>query len=322
VDRRTFVRALGLAMAGPPRGAEAQSPATVRRVGYLTQGPNDDRRYLDAFLAALRDRGHVPGKTLVLEERYADGDNGRLPELAAELVRLGPEVIVALATPATQAAARATASIPIVTLAAGDPVGAGLVRSLAKPGGNVTGLAGMTPELAVKWLEILKETLPALSRVVVLWFPDNPVHARYRREVESSGRALALRLHPVDTQGLDAALSDGHRDDRALLVLPENRVFAQRAQLTELIGRHRTPAITMFREFAEAGFLITYGPNVLDLFRRAAGYVDRILRGARPADLPVEQPTTFDFSVNLRAAKALGLTIPPAVLARADEVIE
>jgi putative ABC transport system substrate-binding protein len=322
MDRRAFVRALSIAMAGMPLGALAQSPATVYRVGYLTQGPNDDRRYLDGFIEALRDRGYALGTNLVLEERYADGDNSRLPALAADLVRLRPEVIVALATPATQAVARATAAIPIVTLAAGDPVGAGLVQSLAKPGGNVTGLAGMTPELAVKWLEILKETLPALSRIVLHWFPDNPVHERYRREAEASAGTLALRLHAVQTEGLDAALSAGRRDERALLVLPENRVFAQRAQLAELVRRHRVPAITMFREFAEAGFLITYGPNTLDLFRRAAGYVDRILRGASPAGLPIEQPMRFDFLINLRTARALNLTIPPAVLARADELIE
>jgi putative ABC transport system substrate-binding protein len=322
VDRRGFVRTLSVAIVSAPLGAVAQSTAAVHRVGYLTQGPNDDRRYLDGFIEALRERGYGLGKNLVLEERYADGDNSRLPGLAADLVRLAPAVIVALATPATQAVGRATGAIPIVTLAAGDPVGAGLVRSLSKPGGNVTGLAGMTPELAVKWLEILKETLPAPSRIVVLRFPDNPVHERYVREAEVSGRALALRLHAVETDGLDAALAAGHPDDRALLVLPENRAFSQRAQLAELIRRHRAPAITMFREFAETGFLIAYGPNTLDLFRRAAGYVDRILRGASPADLPVEQPTRFDFVINLRTAKALGLTIPPAVLARADEVIQ
>ena len=322
MDRRGFVRAVSLAMAGMPLTTLAQSAVTVYRVGYLTQGPNDDRRYLNAFIGALREHGYESGKNLELEERYADGDNGRLPGLAAELVRLRPEVIVALATPASQAAGQATAVIPIVALAVGDPVGAGLVQSLAKPGGNVTGLAGMTPELAVKWLEILKETLPALSRIVLLWFPDNPVHDRYRRAAEASGRALALRLHAVQAEALDAALSAGRRDDRALLVLPENRVFSQHALLSELIRRHRIPAITMFREFAETGFLITYGPNILDLFRRAGGYVARILRGARPADLPVEQPTKFDFVVNLRTARVLNLTIPPTVLARADEVIQ
>lgn len=263
-------------------------------------------------------------RNLTIEPRYAWNDAGRLPALARELVDLRLDVIVTNATPPTEAVSRLTTTIPIVTLGAGDLVGSGLARSLARPGGNVTGLSYMTPELSPKWLEILKEVVPTLSRVVVLWFPDNPTHPRYQRELEGAARRIGLILEVVElgAGGLEAVVPHGSGLDRGLLVLPETRIMDHRSRLAELARQRRVPAIFMFREFAEAGFLIAYGPNLLDSWQRAAGHVDKILRGASPADLPIEQPMKFDFVVNLKTAKVIGLSIPPTVLVQADEVIE
>ena len=319
---------LALGLLAAPSGAGAQPAGKTYRIGYLTQGTvrasDADRRILDAFTAGLRERGYVEGQNLRIEWRGALGHNDRLPVLAAELIHLKPDAIVTIATPPTEAVKQATTTIPVVGIALGDPVGSRLVRSLAKPGGNVTGLAGMTPELAGKWLEVLKDAVPTLSRVVVLSHPDNPVHARYGQEAGVAARGLGLSLEIVAASpgGVDTVVPQPGERNRALLVLPESRIWAHRVRLGELVRHRRVPAIAMYREFAEAGFLISYGPNLEDLWRRAAGYVDKVLRGVSPGDLPIEQPAKFDFVVNLQTAKALGLTIPPAVLARATEVID
>jgi putative ABC transport system substrate-binding protein len=319
---------LVLGLLAASAGAGAQPAGKVYRVGYLTQGslvgPAADRRILDAFTAGLRELGYVDGRNLKMEWREALGNNSWLPALAEELIRLKPDAIVTIATPPTEVVKQATSTIPVVGIALGDPVGSRLVPSLARPGGNVTGLAGMTPELAGKWLEVLKDALPTLSRVVVLTYPDNPVHARYGREAGVAARRLGLDLEVVHAgaTSLEGIAPPGWGGRTALLVLPEGRIFRQRVLLAELARQRHVPTIGMFREFADEGFLIAYGPNLVDLWRRAAGYVDRVLRGASPSDLPIEQPVKFDFVVNLRTAKTLGLTIPPAVLARASEVID
>jgi putative ABC transport system substrate-binding protein len=328
MERRAFLVG-GVAAVALPLAAGAQPAGKVYRIGYLTQGTvmdgsTTDRRILGAFTDGLRQLGYVDGRNLRVEWREARGDNSRLPALAEELVRLNPDVIVTIASAPTEAVKQATATIPVVGISMGDPVGSRFAETLARPGGNVTGLAGMTPELTLKWLEVLKDAVPTLSRVVVLAYPDVPVHARFGQEARIAAGRLGLNLEVVQpgTGSIDGMVPQGQSGRTALLVLPEGRIFPHRARLGELARERRVPAIAMFREFAESGFLISYGPNLEDQWRRAAGYVDKVLRGASPATLPIEQPVKFDFVVNLKTAKALSLTIPSAVLARADEIIQ
>ena len=307
--------------------AEAQQPTKNPRIGYLSgSSPSTSPARREAFRQGLRELGYVEGKNIVIEQRYAEGKFDRLPALAAELVRLKVDIIVTAGPQTTRPAKQATSTIPIVMAQDPDPVGNGFVASLARPGGNITGLATFAPELSGKQLELLKETVPKLSRVAVFGTSINPGNAQNLREVELAAKAFGVKLQyldvlsPKDFETAFRAASKGLAD--AVLMLPGSVLGLQRAQLADLAVKSRLPAIYPQAEFTEAGGLMYYGTNTPDLFRRAATFVDKILKGAKPADLPVEQPKKFEFIINLKAAKQIGLTIPPNVLARADRVIK
>jgi len=329
VDRRRFlVTSLAGALARP-LAVEAQQAAKVARIGYLNPNLAAAPHAREAFLQGLRDLGYVEGRNLVIEYRDAEGKPERLPALAAELVALRVDVIVAPPTPAALAAKQATRTLPIVFAVATDPVTSGLVTSLARPGGNVTGLSILAPELVGKCLEHLKQAVPGVSRVAVLWQPGGlpeRTDKDLRKEAEVAARGLELRLQFVEARGpadFDKAFSEITRARAgALTVLTSNIFSNERRRLVDLAAENRLPAVYPWREFVDAGGLMAYGPNVADLLRRAATYVDKILKGAKPGDLPVEQPTKFELIINLKTAKALGLTIPPSLLLRADQVIE
>ncbi len=321
-----IVTALLLALTAP-LGAEAQQAGKVARIGYLSPAtPTTGPHILEAFRQGLRDLGYLEGTNIVIEYRYAKGKAERLPDLVAELLSLKVDVIVASGTPAPLAAKNATKTIPIVMASAGDPVGTGLVASLARPGGNVTGLSTLTPELGGKRLQIVKEILPKISRVAILWNAANPYTVLLVREIEAAARKLGVQVQSLEVRGPDdfenvlpAAISGGAG---ALMVVDDPLTVSHRIQIANFAARNRLPAMYGFKEFAEAGGLMAFGVKLADLYRRAATYVDKILKGAKPADLPVEQPSKFDLVINLKTAKALGLTIPQSLLLRADEVIE
>jgi len=310
--------------AAGPFAADAQQAGKVPRIGWLRNVSPPDPLF-EAFRQGLRELGYIEGKSIVIEERWAEGKAERLPTLAAELVRLPVDLIVTVTTPAIQAAQKATGTIPIVMAASGDPVGAGLVASLARPGGNVTGLSLLGPELDGKRLELLKAALPKLTRVAFLWDPGNRGLALRFRELRGAARALDLSLqsievrHPSEIENALAAIAK--RRPGAILI-PAPMALLYREQITAFARRNRMPLMYDAREYVEAGGLISYGTNISDLCRRAATYVDKILKGAKPADLPVEQPTKFEMVINMKTAKALGLTIPRSVLSLADEVIQ
>jgi putative ABC transport system substrate-binding protein len=278
------------------------------------------------FTDVLHKSGWIEGKNLVFEHRYAENRLDRLPELAAELIRLNVDLILALGTLAPLEAKRATASIPIVMANAGDPLGSGLVASLARPGGNVTGMSLMAPDLGGKRLELLKEIIPRLSLVAVLWNADNPYSALVFKETQTASQTLAIRIQSLEVRSendlADAFEAARRQGPDALVVVEDPLTLSNRKLIADSAASQQLPAIYGLREFAAAGGLMSYGANLADLYRRAAAYVDKILKGAKPADLPVQQPTKFDFVINLKTAKALGIEIPPTVLARADEVIE
>ena len=317
---------LAFALSVAPLAAHAQPATKVPRVGLLITGSSPGQSYLSAFRQGLHELGYVEGHSIATEYRWAEGKYERLPDLAAELVRLKVDVIVAVATPAVQAAKQATKAIPIVMLSVGDPVASGFVASVARPGGNITGLANIATELVGKQLQLLREVLPNVSLVTVLWNPTNPSNASQLREAAAAARALGVRVQPLEAQGpsdIDRAFVVMTKDRAgALLVLSDSMFIAQRERIADLATKSRLPAVYGLRPHAEAGGLMAYGANLLDLVRLAATFVDKILKGAKPADLPVEQPTRFELVINLKTAKALGLTIPPSVLGRADQVIE
>jgi putative ABC transport system substrate-binding protein len=311
-----------------PLAAKAQPAAKVARIGYLAGSLAAFPQLREAFIQGLRDLGYVEGRNLVIEYRSPEGKPERLPALAAELVALKVDVIVAAGTPQPLAAKQATRTIPIVFAGASDPVASGLVTSLARPGGNVTGLSLLLPELVGKTLEQLKQAIPGVNRVAVLWQPGlgERTEKDLLKGAEAAGRALGVRLQFVEARGpadFDRAFSDmtKARAD-ALTVLGSNMFLIERRRLVALAAKNRLPAVYPLREWVDVGGLMAYGANLADLFRRAATYVDKILKGAKPADLPVEQPTKFELVINLKTAKALGLTIPPSLLQRADEVIQ
>jgi putative ABC transport system substrate-binding protein len=328
MERRTFLGTLGLSVLVAPLAAEAQSATKVARIGYLTSNLSVSPHLPEAFRQGLRDVGYIEGRNVVIEYRDAEGKPERLPALAAELVALKVDVILAVSTPQALAAKQATRTIPIVLAFVGDPVASGLVTSLARPGGNVTGLTGLGPELVGKRLELLTQAVPGVSRVAVLWQPSG-LGERTEKDMlkgaDVAGRALAVRLQFVEARGpadFDRAFSDMTRARAgALTVLTSNTFTSERRRLVDLAAKNRLPAVYPWREFVDTGGLMSYGANVSDLFRRAATYVDKILKGTKPADLPVEQPTKFELVINLNTAKALGLTIPQSLLGRADEVI-
>jgi putative tryptophan/tyrosine transport system substrate-binding protein len=306
---------------------QAQQPAKVPRIGYLTVASlSSNVARVEAFRQGLRELGYVEGKNIVIEWRSGDGKVERIPALAAELVRLKVDVVVTAGPTATRPAKKATTTIPIVMALDTDPVGNGFVASLARPGGNITGLSALSPDVSGKQLELLKEIVPKLSRVSVLGHSTEPANARTLREIELAAGAFGVQLQLLDVldpkdfeTGFRAAIK-GRAD--ALLLLPSPIIIDYRTQITNLALKSRLPVMYFRREFVQAGGLISYATSFTDLSHRAATYVDKILKGTKPADLPVEQPTKFELVINLKAAKQIGVTIPPNVLARADRVIK
>jgi putative ABC transport system substrate-binding protein len=330
IDRRTFLAGSGAVLLAAPLAASAQQAAKVPRIGYLANNLTANPHLREAFRQGLRDLGYVEGRNVVIEYRSAEGKSERLPTLAAELVALEVDVIVAPGTPLALAAKQATRTLPIVFATVADPVGSGLATSLARPGGNVTGLSILlSSELVGKYLELLTQAVPGLSRVAVLWQPGG-LGERTEQDLlkgaEVAARALGVRVQFVEARSpadIDRAFSNMTRARAgALTVLATAMLNSERRRLVDLVAKNRLPAMYPYREFVDAGGLMAYGADLADLLRRAAIYVDKILKGAKPADLPVEQPTKFELVINLKTAKALGLTIPPSLLARADEVIQ
>jgi putative ABC transport system substrate-binding protein len=317
--------ALGLLSAPLPSEAE-QAPA-IPRIGMLRTGsPSHRPEEIEAFRKGLRDLGYVEEQNIAIAFRFAEGREDRLPELAAELVRLKVDVIVANGAVAIRAAKQATSTIPIVMAEVGDPIRTGLVASLARPGGNITGSTILGPETGAKRLQLLKETVPKLSRVAFLWNPTNPSNRLHFEDIQLGAKALSVILQSVEIQspdGFDSAFAAMRRNRPDALIMtadPLHRLHVGR--IIEFAARSRLPTMYQLREHVEAGGLMAYGTSLPDLFRRAAVYVDKILKGAKPGDLPVEQPTKFELVINLKTAKALGLTIPPSLLFRADQVIQ
>jgi len=334
VDRRAFIGTLAGGLLTAPLAARAQQAGKVPRIGLLSPAspsdagrkPSDLAVLFAAFQDAMRELGYVDGQSIKIESRWAEDNYDRLPRLAADLVRLKVDVIVTYGTPASQAAKRATGTIPIVMAAIIDPVASGLVASIARPGGNVTGQSMMSPDLVGKQLEILRELVPKVSRVTLLHNPANPGNAPQVRNAQDAAGALGLRLQPLgarDPSEIDNAFAAmTNEQSGAVIVLVDAILQENRTRITDLAARHRLPAVYGLSEYAKAGGLLAYGPNRLDMFRHAVTYVDKILKGAKPGDLPIEQPQKFELIVNLKTAKALGLTIPQSLLLRADQVIE
>jgi putative ABC transport system substrate-binding protein len=307
--------------------AEAQQQTKVPKIGWLDSGSTvRGSRLGELFLRRLRELGYVEGKNITIEYRSADDKLDRLPALAGELVRLNVDVLVTVATPAAIAGKNATRTIPVVFIVVADPVAAGLIDSLARPGGNITGLTNIAAVLAGKRLELLKETVPKLSRVALLWDSQNPGSAQAWKESQLPARELGLQIHSMEVSSADkfeGAFKDATKArSAALAATPNALALSNRKQIVELAAKTRLPAIYFREEFVESGGLMSYGADLDDHYRRAAIYVDKILKGTKPADLPVEQPTKFELVINLKTAKQIGLTIPPNVLARADKVIK
>jgi putative ABC transport system substrate-binding protein len=325
---RRATRRLVLAVAGGALlafAARAQ-PEKRRQIGYLsTRSRASSAPLFRAFREGLRALGYSDDD-IEIETRYADGDLEHLPDLAAELVQLAPEVIVAVSPPVTRALKQATSTIPVVIVASGDPVGLGFVASLAHPGGNITGLSTVSQDMVGKWVELLKTAVPNARRIAFLLNPDNPAYSVVLQGAQQAALALGVKLLSFDARAPDeigaafAAMAREHAD--ALIGWGDPIFLSERSRIVELAAGQKLPAIYQFREFVAAGGLMSYGPDLPDLYTRAAAYVDKILKGAKPADLPVEQPTKFQLVVNLKTAQTLELTIPPLVLARADEIIE
>jgi putative ABC transport system substrate-binding protein len=328
VDRRGFLLTSLAGALATPLAAGAQQAAKVPRIGVLfASTPAATSHLLDGLRQGLREHGYVEGQHIILERRYGQVGAERMSDLAAELVRIKVDVIVAATDPATAAVKQQTQTIPIVMANSNDPVGTGFVASLAHPGGNVTGLSILSPELSGKRLGLVREVVPGLVRVAIIWNPDVRGAVFDYKETEAAARLLRLQLQSVEVsrgEDLDRAFSAvTSQHAQALIVQTPNPVlFANRSQIVAFALRNRLPSMYGQKEFADAGGLITYGPSTADLWRRAASYVDKILKGAKPGDLPIEQPTKFELVINLKAAKALGLTIPPSLSARADQVIE
>jgi ABC-type uncharacterized transport system substrate-binding protein len=326
MDRRRFLLGSLAGALAAPLAAEAQA-GKVSRIGYLDHGSvARNKVYFDAFRQGLRDLGWLEGQNVVIEARFDEGKTDRLPALAAELVHLKVDVIATSSTPAALAAKRATKSIPIVIGFAADPVGSKIVDSLSRPAGNLTGWTHQGLELRAKWVELLKEAVPNATRFGVLWNPSNQVHGPSLKVAEAAARRLNVELDLAgvqDPKDLEPTLSALTRKRvEGLIVFPDGLLFAQKTEIIAYTVRHRLPAVYGEREYAAVGGLMTYGTNLEDMFRLGASLVDKILKGAKPGDLPVQQPTKFELVINLKTAKALGLTIPPSLLARADQVIE
>jgi len=328
MDRRRFLLISLSAALAAPIPARAQPPAKVYRVGFIVVGASNEVEHLSRALNdGLRDLGYAEGRNIVFERRFAGGKQERLGALAAELVRSNVDLIVTGSNPVIAAVKQVTATVPVVMAVSRDPVGSGFIASLSRPGGNITGLSNdPTPEILAKNVELLKEVVPTASRVAVLWNPRQPGAEAYRDAVQNAARKLGVTLQPVEISGrtdLDGAFAAMARArTEAIVVVPDPIVFTARSEIALLASRKRLPAIYGHAEHADAGGLMAYGANIANQFRRASMYVDRILKGAKPGDLAVEQATAFELVVNLRAAKELGLTVPPSLLLRADRVIE
>jgi ABC-type uncharacterized transport system substrate-binding protein len=327
IDRRRFLlTSLAGAVAGP-LAVEGQQPKTIVRIGFLSSSSAErERPRLTAFQQTLRELGYLEGQNIVIEQRYAGGNFQQLPELAAELARIKVDIFVVVGAPASLAARKTTSVIPIVMVGVADPVGVGLVDSLARPGGNVTGLSDFNAGVVAKRLELLKEVVPSASRVAVLLNPANPSNPLQLKLIQAAAETLGVRLFPLEAKSaeeIDRAFA-AMRTERAeaVIVIGDPMFGTHRRRLIDLSAKRGLPAIYSTREYVIDGGLVSYGTNLDDLYRPAAVYVDKSLKGAKPADLPVEQPTKYELVINLKTAKALGLTIPPSLLARADQVIE
>ena len=326
LTRAALTVGLVLSILAAPFAAEAQQTRKVARIGVLGGQSPDISPPILALSQGLRELGWVEGQNIAIEWRWAQGKNERYPDLAAELVKLKVDIIVAATTGGVQAAQKATRTIPIVMGFVSDPVALGLIANLARPGGNITGLGVPTPEMAGKRLQFLREVVPTVARIAVLSDPSQPGISVDLRGTEAAARALGVQLQVWEARSgseLDRAFTAIARERAAgIIILPSTTLFAYRAHIAQLAAKHRLPTSGWARELTEAGCLMSYGASLSDVARRAAYFVDKILKGAKPGDLPVEQPTKFDFIINLKTAKALGLTIPPSLLARADQVIE
>jgi putative ABC transport system substrate-binding protein len=329
MNRRTFLCGLTLGMLAAPLNAKAQQAGKAPRLGMLSftvPDTQEESRRIGIFKQGLRELGYVEGQSVALEYRHSGGRDELLPRLAAELVNLKVNVILTYGTKATRAAKQATGTIPIVMLTALDPVGAGLVANLARPGGNITGSSEVSEELSAKRLDLLKAAVPKAKRIAVLFDPSQPTNAVDLKSTQVAAQALGMTVQSFQVRAsseLDSAFArmTGQPLD-GLIVLPNDFLFTHRRHVLDLAAKHRLPVTYAWREGAEAGALLSYGVDIRDNYRRAALYVDKILKGAKPADLPVEQPTKFELVINLKTAKALGLTIPQSVLLRADQLIE
>jgi putative ABC transport system substrate-binding protein len=324
MERRAFIAAVTGGLFATPLGAEAQQAGRVWRIGYIDV--SDDVKRYEAISQRLRELGYLEGRNLITERRYSEGQAERFPEFAAELIRLKVELIIVITTPAALAVKRATKTIPIVFPTAIDPVGAGVISSLAQPGGNITGLTTQSPDLIAKRLQLLKEVIPHLSRVAVLWNASNPANAGPWREAQEAARALGVVLlseevrGPADFERVFTVMARERPD--ALLFIRDGLTLQHGGQIVDFVTRKALPSMLEGSELVAAGGLMSYEANLADLLRRGAILVDKILKGEKPGDLPFEQPTKFDLVINLKTAKALGLTIPPLLLQRADQVIE
>jgi putative ABC transport system substrate-binding protein len=326
VARRDFLLAAGALLAAP-LAVRAQQPRPAHRIGFLgNTTPELEANLVEPFRQGLRDHGHIEGRNLVIEYRWLEGRYERLPALIAELLALKVEVIVTAGTPATLALKQATATVPIVMIAVGDPVGTGIVPSLSRPGGNITGLTSISPELDGKRLELLREVIPGISHIAVLWNSESPLQFVAERRTQDAGAVLGIKVLSLgvrNEEGLDKALAEMERErPGALLILADRLFLFHRKRIMDFGTRQRLPGVHAYRELVEAGGLMSFGPSYAGMHKRAAYFVDRILKGANPGDLPVERPATFELVVNLKAASAIGLKIPQSVLLRATEIIQ
>ncbi len=323
MNRRAFISGISVGLLAAPLAAEAQQAGKIPRIGFLRAGP-PPKSWVEGFQQGLRDLGYVEGQNIVTEYRFTDGSTGQLPDLVGELLRLKVDVIVASATAAAQAAENLTRTVPIVFAGINDPVGSGLVSNLSRPGKNITGTSLMSVDLLAKRVELLKEVVPQLSRLAALGVPADPSYALQVKATETGARALGVQLDLIAVRSpndFETAFKVA-RKAQALIQFEAVFLTTHRTRLLELAVRNRLPAVYGLRDWVDGGGLMAYGPSFPEVYRRAAVYVDKILKGAKPGDLPVEQPTKFELVINLKTAKALGLTIPPSLLQRADEVIQ
>jgi putative tryptophan/tyrosine transport system substrate-binding protein len=324
MHRRAFIAAIGLVGLVAPRPVRGQRASAGARVGFLNNSnPTDGGALVDAFRQGMAELGWVEGRNLVIDIRWAESDLSRHPRLVGDLIASRADVIVVAGSSASRAAVQATRTVPIVAAVLGDPDTQGIVTSLARPGGNITGLAWQSSDLVTKQIQILQDAIPRLVRLVALWHTAN---VSVRRAAETAARALGLQLIVVEVRGpgdIGPAFASAQRERaEAVIVLPSPMFYGERRRLADLAGRHRLPAVYEVKAYVDDGGLVSYGPSFPEMYRRAASHVDRILKGARPGDLPMEQPTKFELAINVKAARALGLSLPPALLLRADHTIE